>query len=392
MIGATVSVTFHLPSMRFFRATFTFVLLLSLPVCAQEQRSLIAELDGTFTTALANPAAYEARVKQECGAYPEGDLLPFTFIASAWCHLIFQNPANSTAKLPLIESALDLALKIEGLKTPDATSKYGGHLARLGMALATYRLAGGNRSDLVAVEEKIIGVLTEQVTAKNGLPINSYPNEIRPLDTSIAVFAIDLHHRVLGSDQAAPLINAHRNWLLEDGIDSQTGLPGSELPGEGQVGPARGSDLSWRLALWSELDKTLSQKWYQIYRTNYWKKATVAQGFREWGSGDLKRIDYRSGPILADIGGNATVIGLCACLSHNDKTASDQIFSQADKLAKSRRSRDFISRILAKTMDSALRKSGIEPVPGFISGFLYGDAMAFYAVTWSDYPDRPVGQ
>lgn len=372
-----------------------FVLSVAAFSVAEDRAILVAELDQYFSQSLATPSAFDARVRVECQPYPEGDLTPFTFVATAWCHLIYQNPGTYGSKMPLIENALDLAVQATAkrvgasggdLRNLESTNQHGGHLARLAMALTAWRLAGGNRAGLVLVEEHLIKLLSIDVGARSG-PITSHPGEIFPLDTTIALFAIDLHDRIESTDKASELISSHKKWIIEKGTDASTKLPDFK----GGSNQARGSDLSLRLALWSELDREQGQKWYQIYRSKFWAKATVAQGFREWSNGD-KTTDFRSGPILAGIGGSSTVLGLPASLSYHDSAASDLIFGQAGKLSKSRKSKDFISRILAKTIDKALVRSGIEPAPGFITGFLYGDAMAFYAASWHDYPDKVVGQ
>jgi hypothetical protein len=123
---------------------------------------------------------------------------------------------------------------------------------------------------------------------------------------------------------------------------------------------------------------------------NFCKKATVAQGFREWISDEKKTPDFESGPILARIGGTATVLGLCVCQAHRDRSATDQIVKQARTLAKARKSRDIVSRVLIKGMDGAIRDMGIPTEQRYITGFLYGEAMAFYALSWHSYPAKPI--
>jgi hypothetical protein len=233
-------------------------------------------------------------------------------------------------------------------------------------------------------------VLAKLLADKRGHPITSSPGVIWPIDTAIALFAITMHDRSEGTSRSVHLVEQHKRWLTTQGIDRRVSLPASQVLEDGTLGPARGSDLSWRLSLWGEFDAPQSRQWYQIYRANYWKKASVAQGFREWISDEKKTPDFESGPILARIGGTATVLGLCACQAHRDQLATEQIVKQARALSRARKSRDMVSRVMIKGMDGAIKQMGIPTEQRYVTGFLYGEAMAFYALSWHSYPAEPI--
>jgi hypothetical protein len=385
--------------MPFFRViTLTFsVWLLPLIAGAQDRTVFLAELDATFSRLLQDPESYTALVAGEVGDLPESDLRPHTCVAMAWCHQIFENPQCFPEKMPLVETSLDQAIVacIRRVQSEEAllTHLDGSRKSQLAMALATYRLAGGARSDLVAFEKRLLRSLADLVAARQGAPIASNSQKTWVIDTSIAIFALNLHDRVQSSKAAQPMLEAHRKWLLEKGLDPQNGLPASALGVDGQLSPARGGDLSWLIGLWREMDPALSKQWYEAYRTAYWKKTKVAQGFREWsGDDEPQPQDLRAGPILAGIGGTGTAMGLCCSQANDDQTTTGLIIKQGNNLANSRHSRNLISLTIAKTMDVAISRCGITPTKGYVTGFLYGDALTFYAASWSDYPDRALAK
>ncbi len=386
-------------SMPMFRTiTLTFlVCLLPYSSGAQNREGFLAELDSTFSRLIQDPNGYARLVAGELGDLPESDLKPHTWIAMAWCHQIFENPQRSPEKMPLVERALDLAIAacVRRVQSEEALLSRldGSRKSQLAMALSAYRLAGGNRSDLVALEKQLLRSMAELVAGRQGAPITSNSEKTWILDTTVAIFALNLHDRVQGGNASRPLMDAHCKWLLEKGLDPENGLPASALGKDGQLSPARGGDLSWLIGLWRELDPALSRQWYQAYLTAYWKKVKVAQGFREWSGDDSPQpLDLRAGPILAGIGGTGTVMGLCCSQANKDQTTAGLIIKQGNNLANSRNSRNLISMAISKTMDAAISKCGITPTKGYITGFLYGDALSFYSASWSDYPDHALAR
>ncbi len=360
---------------------------------------VLEELHRRFARDLEEPAKYRGKVLAECVDFPEGGLVPYTFPALGWTHMVFADPASLPERLPRIEGALRLAMdsaarQVESpggdLRNLFSLQAQGAYLSQLGMALSAYRLAGGKDPRIVETETRIVSILEAALHERKGHPIPSYPDRICSIDTSIALMALHLHDRVEGSRRSEPLVARHLDWIEEYGTDRGTNLPSSRISTEGRLAPARGCDVSWRIALWQEMAPHQGREWYQTYRAQFWKKSTAASGFREWGTDQIQVRDRQSGPVIAGIGGNATLLGIAACRAVGDQPTSNLLMAQALRLHTARQSRDLMSRIMIRSMDGATRQSGISTSAGYLTGYLYGDATLFYSASWHPYPEKPI--
>ncbi len=366
---------------------------------AQDREPLLGKFDAAFTQYLTDPAAYSKKVESECGIFPEGLLFPYNLVALAWCHQIYRTPSTAPARLPKIETLLRKALasSTRTVKAPQGDftqlSRVGDHgtfISQLAMALSAYRLAGGRAPDLLKVENHLHKLLVAELTKNGGSPIFSDPGVIWPLDTTTALFAIMLHDRAAGTSTVDPLLQQHHNWILTKGIDSTTGLPASQVLKNGRLAVARGCDLSWRLSMWKELDPQQSQKWYKSYHSQFWKSSAISKGFREWSGDHIKTADLDSGPIMSGVGITATALGVGAAESHSDSSSLAILLAQTKMLAEARTKTDFISKIKISTVDKAWNEIGVSTSRKYLTGFLFGDACAFYGLSWHAYPRQPV--
>lgn len=389
--------------MMYWKSLTAFILLQTLVVSntsAQHAGELLKDLELAFNRHLANPAQYSQRVKAECSIFPEGALFPYSLVALSWCHKIYRSPGSASTELPKIEKLLEMALGSSARVVRPPAGRFselttvgeqGVYVSQLAMALAAYRLAGGKRPDLIETENRLNAILVKALVSRGGKPIISNPGgEIWPFDTGIALFAVELHDRVAGSRNLPPLLQQHQSWILRHGTDSSTGLPASEVLGNGQLVPSRGCDLAWRLALWSQMDPSQSSKWYRNFRARYWKSSRLAKGFREWSHDKIKVVDLDSGPVLFGVGGTATVLGVCTAVAHSDRETVAVLCQQANVLNAARTRKDIISNAKIKTIYGGLHKIGIKTSRQYITGFLYGDVTTFYAMSWRPYPSKPI--
>ena len=363
------------------------LLLLSVAVCyGQDRDKMVKTFEGYFQKELKSPAEYREKVNVVSKVFPDGNVLPYSLLAVGLCQRIYEKPGPLTKpRLPAVESAIELLLAANPEK--DLTKKHGMVYSHQAMALAAYRLAGGKRKDWEDYEAKLYPLLVELLEAKKGLPIDSFPDRVRPLDTTVALFALTLRDRVAGTQVAPPLVKAHLEWLNGDGADFETGLPCSEFfPDKKRATGARGCDLSWRLALWTEIDKKMADQWYRMYRIAFWHDDKFLKGFCEWGGDREVKSDVESGPIINGVGCTATVLGPCVTRAFKDDQYDKIIIEQAAKLAKARKSRNPVSKVLTATVDKRLNEVGIPTDGQYITGSLYGDVMAFHALSWHPFP------
>jgi hypothetical protein len=344
---------------------------------------LAARLEKGFDGWLADPAAYETTVRRECRRYPEGDLFPYTLPAMAYAQGVYADPSRRAQALARMAPLLDRAVSAAALRTraPDrdlvrleAYGSHGVYLGQLGLALASWRLAGGD-DRYAAIEAHLAGLLADALAERGGAPIDSFPAYSWTFDTVPALAAVAAHDRLAATSRAAPLVAAHARWVREHGTEPSTGLPWSRVArdGRGLTGP-RGCELSWRIALLAQLDRDQAAALYRRYVEVHWLDRGSLAGFAEWPRGQSERADADSGPISLGIGATATAFGLAAARALGDRARLERLVAQVDEV-----------RSLA-VLGSAMGGGSSGFQPEYLTGFLYGDAVLFYAATWHEWP------
>lgn len=366
---------------------------------ASTRDRLLQQLETQFTKQIARPKQYQLKAQTECGTFPEGNIFPYTLAAIGYCHLIYESPERKDELLPAIESLLNLGdeslrthLLVKDLAAIKDYQSQGTLLGNFAMALSAYRLAGGTAPKLVSIEKNLVRLFIQTLIELKGRPVYSYPNLCWPFDTAPVLLAIELNDRVEGSKHAPELIVAHFEWINKNGLDKVSQLPASQVMPNDKLEVARGCDLSWRLALYSELDSKQSADYYRRYIEGFWIATFLSQGLKEWADKSIISADLDSGPIIGGVGSTATVLGLAATQSNADNEKSDILIKQAQLLAGARKSDDWGSRMLVQTMDQALAQSGIVSGPNYVTGFLFGDVTTFYALSWTGYPRKVIGK
>ena len=84
------------------------------------------------------------------------------------------------------------------------------------------------------------------------------------------------------------------------------------------LGVARGSSQSLMLAFLPAIDSAFAQSQYEIYRSLFVGKRLGLPGIREYPPGVLGRGDIDSGPVIWEIGGAASVVGLGTSALYRD--------------------------------------------------------------------------
>lgn len=356
--------------------------------------ALREELRAGFDTRLEDAGSYVREAPRRCRRFPEGDLFPFTLPAMAYAGLALSEPDAAEERLARAPALLDAAVEsvarklgttAAGLERLRSTRRQGCYVGQLALALATYRLAGGDgRYD--ALRGHLADLLEADLVEARGGPIASFPSSTWTFETTAALAALSLDDRLTGRDRATPLLEAHEEWLEEDGLEAGSGLPIARVGSRGlPLGSARGCDLSWRVALLAHADPGRAEALYGRYVAARWIDRGALAGFAEWPPGAEERPDADSGPVLFGVGGAATALGIAAMLAAGDA----ERLARMDGLVAS--GRELLPLLVAGSPLAADAGRAEAEAVRSVTGFLYGDATLFYALSWHAMPGRAPG-
>ena len=325
---------------------------------------------------LANPSAFAERVRLEAGGFPEGELFSRVLPAYGLVSVARRNPGRAAELLPLLEVLIEQAVQVtaihmgHNLATLDSYGDEATWLGHLGVALGGYHLVGGER--FVAERIHIAEVLSSALSATEGAPLVSYPGLTWSYDTTPALLAVHLDDGLTGESRALAQLDQHLAWLQAH-ADPATGLPHSRIS-DVLEGP-RGCDLSLRIGLLAQMDRSAAKQLYTPYVEHFWTDGAMA-GFREHPRGVNGRIDNDSGPIINGIGMAATGNGIAAVRAVGDLERHERLGIQ-----------------LATVPLLVMAASG-QSVPGLgtlrisskcRTGFLFGDMALTNAAAWEDW-------
>lgn len=359
------------------------VLTAVLPLIAEDdvlgpmRRRLITD----FTARLADGPAYARRVDRDCAIFPEGRLYPFVFPAMGLARSLSRDPERADAQRRVIATALDLAIAatqrqagVADLTDLKDYARQGTWIGTLALALDAWPQAGGD-DRYQALQGHCCDLLAAAIAERKGGPIASYPALTWSFDTTVALAALHAWDQRHGSARAAPLLQAHLAWLTAHGCDGD-GLPQSEFRAEIAVGPPRGCDLSWRIALLHGMDADAAVALYRRYYAASWEERFAYAGFREYPRGYAGGADIDSGPLIDGIGLTATGFGLAASRVCGDAATHQRLATQLALLPQLR------PALLRLDPAAAHMLQPFGDADDCVSGFLFGDAVCFYALTW----------
>jgi hypothetical protein len=252
--------------------------------------------------------------------------------------------------------------------------KEGTRLATLNLTLACYALIADD-GRYRSLHDHISLLLCRALTAQSGKPLASYPAYTWYFDTLMALVSLELYDRAQGLAQTGPLAAQHFAWLRSHATDPGTGLPVAY-----QGGLPRGCDLSMQICLLQQLDSPAAQRLYVDYVHHHWVNFWFIAGFREWPKSKRESFlgDIDSGPLVLGIGPTATGVGIGAAKAVSDTNRLSTLARQLQLLP------DFLRLLEQGGQD--LFGGQVRVSSQYVTGFLYGDAVLFYAITWVPYP------
>ncbi len=366
----------------------------------RKYEALLKRLQRQFETYLKTPRAYKQIVIKECSVFPEGNLYPFTLPAIAWAGIVFRDPEQAPHAREQMRKLIDLAIPQATLmiKPPKndlmKLKTYQRHATYLGMlnyTLGCYRMVGSDRR-YDRLHNHISEILFEAAQEQNGAQIHSYPNYSWTFDTILALASLDLHDRIHGTRRTQPLIQKHLNWINARCTDKKAGLPCSifDDTSNGSTAPPRGCDLSLRICLLQQIAPARAADLYKKYVTSHWLDKGLISGFAEWPGGKRVRPDIDSGPVVMGIGLTATGVGIATCRTMGDKDRFELLCNQlqaAEPLIRFIGNGDIKRKI---GIEKWFRRNKMKIQSTYFSGFLFGDATLFFALSWETAPRKPL--
>jgi len=336
-----------------------------------------------FDEWLEEPNVYSRRALLECSAFPEGRIYPFAIPALAYANLGLGDANERKHCAVQMQKLIDLLIStvIEDIRPPGGDlkrlpdyQKEGTRLATLNLSLACYALISDD-GRYRCLHDHLSLLLCRALTMRSGKPISSYPAYTWYFDTLMALVSLELYDRAQGLARTGPLTAQHFAWLRSHATDPGTGLPVAY-----QGGLPRGCDLSMQICLLQQLDSPAAQRLYIDYVRHHWVNLWFIAGFREWpkSKGPSSLGDIDSGPLVLGIGPTATGVGIGAAKAVSDTNRLKTLARQLQLLP------DFLR--LLEQHGQELFGGQVRVGSQYVTGFLYGDAVLFYAITWVPYP------
>jgi len=354
------------------------------------------ELLAQFDDYLKSPEDYRKRVTRECAVFPEGDLFPYVYPAMAYVNVALEDPTRQEHCARQARKLIDLAIAsvTDRVHPPERRldqltdyRNHATHLGQLNLALGALGLiSDDHRYD--AIHRRVSDVLYEGLVQSRGRPLQSYPQRTWPFDTIPVLVSLQRYDAGTGGTRSQKLIREHLAWVRANATHPDLGLPYSKVDdatGKAQELP-RGCDISLRLCLLPHIDALYAREMYAQYVKHHWLDRGMLAGFAEWPNGMKRFEDIDSGPIVMGIGLGATGLGLGTTIALDDGERLRRLCGELRRL-------EALRRLFSAAQPGAAGIRGSRLLPfqlddQHVTGFLFGDAMLFYCITWQSWNVR----
>lgn len=160
--------------------------------------------------------------------------------------------------------------------------------------------------------------------------LSAYSGQAWPVDSVVAVAALQLHDR-LSEPRYAETVTRWIN-LAQERIDPQTGLlPHRVQPRTGALlEGARGSSQSVTARFLLEIDPDWGRAQYGLFRKRFVAPFLGVPGALEYAAGVSGRGDVDSGPLVFGFSASATVVALAAAQAHGDREIADALIPASE--------------------------------------------------------------
>ncbi len=260
--------------------------------------------------------------------YPEGYLFMNAIYGLAWselaAHLPHASPIYKEAHTEIqwsweeVNSGEGKRIFDPSLEIPYGVFYAGWNNYLLGKKLAVE--AAGERDtaevNLFRAQCRVIaGVIDSTVFPE------SYPFAAWPSDATVAVASLSVHDKLF----APEFQSAIRNWIgnVKQHLDTSGLIPHSVHFGSGKTKEiAKGSSQSLILNFLWEIDTAFAKQQFAIYKERFLDSRFGLPGIREPRKGLTGGEDIDSGPVIFDIGGSASIVGLRTMALYGEATTA----------------------------------------------------------------------
>ncbi|WP_157110675.1 hypothetical protein [Nocardia anaemiae] len=264
------------------------------------------------------------------GMFPEGYFFSHALYGLAWTDVAHVDAAYRDDALREARWAL------ERLESPSGRAVFD---ARLRPAHGVFYVGWSNRLrgaviELAGADAPETARFTADCEAlaaafdSDGPFLAAYPGQAWPVDNVVAVAALRLHDRIVGS-RFEPVIT---RWLTSarTQLDPITGLlPHRTTPvREG----ARGSSQSIIQRFLPEIDREWASQQYSAFRRSFVDTTLGLPGIREYPRGIDGTGDVDSGPLILGISASATSVTIGAARAHDDRSLAGPLTSLGESL------------------------------------------------------------
>ena len=215
----------------------------------------------------------------------------------------------------------------DALDTLDGPQGHAAYLGYLNLALGMDRLLTPD-SRHAAMHDRITESLIRRIRASPRVLLETYPDEIYPVDNAAVIASIALHQRATGANHRAT-INRWIDYCRANLIDSESGVlfqAVDSLTGDPTDAP-RGSGTTLAIYFLSFVDSDLSAELYASLKAHLGMNLAGFGAVREYPAGRDGPEDIDSGLVVSGMGLSATGFTLGGARAHEDKAMFARLYA-----------------------------------------------------------------
>jgi hypothetical protein len=183
-----------------------------------------------------------------------------------------------------------------------------------------------------ALFQENCAAISQAIGQTNKPFLESYAGAAWPADNVVCLAALALHDRLFEPKYTAVIAN----WMgrIKGVLDVKTGLiPHSFSLFDNKGLEVRGSSLSLMLSFLPEIDPIFAKNQYKIYKNQFVETKFGLPAVREYPIGVEGGGDVDSGPVIWDVGGSASIVGIRAAMKNQDAELAKSLRNSIEAFA-----------------------------------------------------------